>query len=199
MNKYKNINKKIIIIVIIGILAIIFYLINTKNEASLEVTNLNEISEMNENNTNDVNVLEKQEEKNEIIVHITGAVKQEGVYKLEENSRITDVVNLAGGLREDADMGKINLAEILEDGMKINIPSVNDKLEDKTENTADASISQNTNVSQNVNTSQDASTSQSASKSKKININTASIEELDTLPGIGEATAKKIIEYRIRK
>lgn len=181
MNKYKKINKKIIIL-LIGLVALIFYIINVKKESNLEITNLNNISNINENqnqNSNETNTLE--EEKNEIVVHITGAIKQEGVYKLEENSRVTDIVELAGGLREDADMSKINLALILEDGMKINIPSVNENLEESedkvVENTIDINKSEN-NIT------------------KKININTASKEELDTLPGIGEATAQKIIEYR---
>lgn len=179
MNKYKKINKKIIML-LIGFVALIFYIINVKKESNLEITALNNISNINENqNLNETNTLE--EEKNEIVVHITGAIKQEGVYKLEENSRLTDIVELAGGLREDADMSKINLALILEDGMKINIPSINENLEESedkvVENTIDINKSEN-------------------NKTKKININTASKEELDTLPGIGEATAQKIIEYR---
>ena len=179
MNKYKKINKKIIML-LIGFVALIFYIINVKKESNLEITALNNISNINENqNSNETNTLE--EEKNEIVVHITGAIKQEGVYKLEENSRVTDIVELAGGLREDADMSKINLALILEDGMKINIPSINENLEESedkvVENTIDINKSEN-------------------NKTKKININTASKEELDTLPGIGEATAQKIIEYR---
>lgn len=179
MNKYKKINKKIIML-LIGFVALIFYIINVKKESNLEITALNNISNINENqNSNETNTLE--EEKNEIVVHITGAIKQEGVYKLEENSRVTDIVELAGGLREDADMSKINLALILEDGMKINIPSINENFEESedkvVENTIDINKSEN-------------------NKTKKININTASKEELDTLPGIGEATAQKIIEYR---
>lgn len=181
MNKIKKFNKKTIIILIIFIAIIIYYL-NSNKEVNIE-----EIKDIENISKNEIKAEEnKTEEKNQIIVHITGAIKKEGVYKLEENSRITDLVNLAGGLKEDANMSKINLASKLEDGMKINIPSINDPNQNN-------EINQN-NIDINNNIIEDNKTNNKLKS--KININTATKEELDTLPGIGEATAEKIIEYR---
>ena len=73
--------------------------------------------------------LEKEEEiknNNEIIVHIIGEVKNPGVIKITEKSRVLDVVELAGGLTEDADVDKINLAAIVSDGQKIKVPNKDD-------------------------------------------------------------------------
>lgn len=124
-------------------------------------------------------------EQTEIIVHITGAVKKEGIVTLKENSRIADAVEAAGGLKEDADMSKINLAYVLEDGMKIKIPSVNDKNEEIKQDA--------TNEEEIVDIIPESNT-----KSEKgiVNINKASQTELETLPGIGPSIALKIINYR---
>ena len=124
-------------------------------------------------------------EQTEIIVHITGAVKKEGIVTLKENSRIADAVEAAGGLKEDADMSKINLAYVLEDGMKIKIPSVNDKDEgtkqDVTNEEEIVDIIPESNIK---------------SEKEMVNINKASQTELETLPGIGPSIALKIINYR---
>ena len=58
-----------------------------------------------------------------IFVHVSGAVNKEGVYELKENSRISDAIEVAGGLRDDADLNEVNLAYKLEDGMKVHIPT----------------------------------------------------------------------------
>ena len=93
---------------------------------------------------------------------------------MENGARIVDAIEAAGGETEEADLDKLNLARILNDGDKVYVPNKNDInteemiLEDESENNKQATI----------------------------NINTASIEELIKLPGIGEATATKIVEYR---
>ena len=150
----------------------------TKNNDENNITN-------NNNNNNKENKENAENIENEIIIHITGAIKNEGVYKLKSQSRVSDAVEIAGGLREDADTKKINLAYLLEDGMKIIIPSIND------EETEEELITKQIGT----NNSQE-SVKDESQNSKKININTASEEELDQLPGIGKTTAKKIIEYR---
>ena len=109
---------------------------------------------------------------NNIIVYICGAVKENKVVTLKENSRVCDAIDLVGGLTNDADLTNINLAYILEDGEKIYIPK---KGED---------------ISYNI------SYSPTTSNSSKININKASQTELETIPGIGPSTALKIINYR---
>lgn len=124
-------------------------------------------------------------EQTEIIVHITGAVKKEGIVTLKENSRIADAVEAAGGLKEDADMSKINLAYVLEDGMKIKIPSVNDKNEETKQDV--------TNEEEIVDIIPESNIK---SEKEMVNINKASQTELETLPGIGPSIALKIINYR---
>lgn len=177
MDNLNKFQKKIIIIIAIIIIGIIGYFIYGKNN------NKNDITE-------DEEILIKTEEKEEdnkgkIVVHITGAVKKEGVVTLNENSRITDAVDAAGGLTDDADMSKINLAYILEDGVKIKIPSKNDVQE----NTESVNIVEN--VQQNVVNSENNNNT-----SKLVNINKANQTELETLPGIGPSTALKIVSYR---
>lgn len=176
-----------ILIVIVAIVAIIsYYFIFDKREewSSNQEQNL-EINDQIENNSN-----EQQLEKNEnIIVHVSGAVNKEGIVELKNNSRIIDAIDKAGGLRDEADIRNINLAYIIEDGMKIHIPSKEEK--ESTiiaEGNTDSEIVKQSNVIKSDN-----------NKKSKININTATKTDLETLPGIGESTALKIIEYRKEK
>ena len=180
----QKINKKIIFIIIIisGIIYGIFnYFIQNKNKENLE--NISQdiiINDQTENTTEENNNQEK------IVIHITGAICNEGIYELDENSRIADAVKIAGGLKEDADLKQINLAYILEDGMKINIPSKNEITNGTINNTENYITKENLNSSNNAKTS-------------KVNINSATQTELETLPGIGPSTALKIINYRKEK
>lgn len=107
----------------------------------------------------------------DVIVHVDGAVKAPGVYKLASDARVGDVVEVAGGLTDSADSSKINLAAKVSDGQKIHVVSIND--------TGSSGSSSNDTVSLGL-----------------ININTAAEAELDKLPGVGPATAKKIIASR---
>lgn len=109
--------------------------------------------------------------ENTIIVHITGAVKNEGIVEVKENSRINDAINAAGGTTEEADLSDVNLAYEIEDGQKIYIPSLKDKEEKKEVTTSKAGekvLEENEERSGN----------------KKVNINTATKEKLTELPGI---------------
>lgn len=110
----------------------------------------------------------------QITVHITGAINNPGVIIIEEGARIVDALEAAGGETEEADVNRLNLAYVLEDGEKLYIPSKNEEEQEYITQGKD-------NMSEG---------------QSKININSAQIEELITLPGVGEATANKIIEYR---
>ena len=114
------------------------------------------------------------EEKKEtfICVDIDGAVINSGVYELIEGSRVIDAIDLAGGLKEKAVTHNLNMARKLVDGEKIYIYEE-----------GDAQI-----VSENI-----------LNGNKLIDINTASVDSLMTLPGIGEVYAKRIIDYRSNK
>ena len=130
-----------------------------------------------ETNTLDSNFLLNADEKNTtiseenfILIHISGYVKNPGLVKLKDGSRINDAIESAGGLSNNADLTNINLAYILEDGEKIYIPKKGEEIENSL-----------INISIN---------------SSKININKATQSELETLPGVGPSTALKIINYR---
>lgn len=183
----KNLTKKqkIILMLIFVIIFAIYQIYKTKEEKNNNINELLEINNIEQNKTTETTKKnEENQENKKIIIHISGQVNNEGVYELEEGSRIIDAINKAGGVTETADTSQINLAEKIEDGAKIYVPA---KGEESVEtNSQEGKTTKNTK-----NISQDKET-----KSKKININTATEEELDTLPGIGQATAQKIIEYR---
>lgn len=121
-----------------------------------------------------------------ISIHIDGAVVQPGVYDIEKEGeaefRVRDAVDAAQGLTEDADVSNVNLAAKIEDGQKIHIPKVGEVVSSSSSATsADAASNAGSSTS---------------SQSGLININTATEKDLETLPGIGEATAKAIVEDR---
>lgn len=188
-----NKKNKILLIVIVAIVAIIsyYFIFDRKEEwlnnqeQNLEIKEEIKTNDQIENNSN-----EQQLEKNEnIIVHVSGAVNKEGIVELKNNSRIIDAIDKAGGLKDEADITNINLAYIIEDGMKIHIPSKEEK--ESTiiveSNIDSGTVEQSNEIKSNNN------------KKLKININTATKTDLETLPGIGESTALKIIEYRKEK
>lgn len=167
-------------ILIISILTVIVYQILTKKEDYIESnTNSNILISYQENNR-----LKEENKTNKIVIYITGAVKNEGIYEIEENSRIADCIEESGGLTEEANIDNINLAYIVQDGMKIHIPK-------KGENT--------NNIIDNTNEYITKENDKETNKSDKININTATQTELERLPGIGSSTATKIIDYRKQK
>ncbi len=106
-----------------------------------------------------------------ILVDIKGAVKKPGVYELPVNARLHDLVNVAGGLTDDAEDRQVNMAIVLADQQLVYIPRKGETVEQ-------------TNLPPQV------------GNESKVNINTASAEELQTLTGIGEKKAQAIIDYR---
>ena len=122
---------------------------------------------------------------NEIIIYITGAVITPGVYTLPENSHVVDAIKMAGGLTSEADIESINQAASLLDGARIYIPREGEE-----------AVSQNR--SEEIDVSDECRTLESDSDqpTKIININTATQEELEILPGIGPEKAQAIITYR---
>lgn len=111
-----------------------------------------------------------------ITVYITGEVNEpQSTLTLPFGSRVQDVIDAAGGVTDDADLDRVNLAGIVRDGDQIDVPSLADSAED-TDSAAEALPT--------------------PSGGEVIFINTATLAELQTLPGIGEATAQAIIDYR---
>ena len=122
-------------------------------------------------------------------VFVCGAVVNPGVYYLDSNSRIIDAVDAAGGFTEDADKDYVNLAYPIQDGLKLQIPTLEDVKE--------AVKSESPSVPDYDFNKESVQTSGGADKGTSIiNINTATAEELMTLPGIGKGIAGKIIDYR---
>ena len=109
-----------------------------------------------------------------IFVDIKGAVKNPGVYQMKVGDRVKDALDAAGGLTDEADSQKVNLAKRLEDQMAIVVPKVGEEAEEIPA----------------------GETRNEATKEGKVNINTATVEELKTLKGVGEKKAEAIIEYR---
>ena len=188
--------KEIIIVSIILILLIltIFYWLNLKKNNKKVIKKDKEV----------VQKLEKKDEKEvekSVKVDIKGEINNPGIYELDESMRVIDVIELAGGLTNNADTSVINLSKKLKDEMVIIIYSkyqvknfeatkekekvVEEKCIQENENALKNDACINDNNSKDTNTNQD-----------KVNINTASLEQLQTLPGVGESKAKSIIEYR---
>ena len=116
-------------------------------------------------------------------VDIKGEVLRPGVYEFSCESRMQEVIKKAGGFTEEADETKINLAQKISDQMQIIVPNLHSKQEGGvTEGNSEKGKSSNT--------------SPSNSKQGTVNINTATLEELQTIKGIGKKKAEAIVQYR---
>ncbi len=151
--------------------------------ADLELKSLDDTAAAEETLTPEETELSPEEaEAEEVIpvpikVFVCGAVVNEGVYELPEESRVFDAVQAAGGFAEDADETYVNQADFVSDAQKLYIPTKSEAEEMK-EAAADPEVSA------------------SGESGGPININTADENALMTLPGIGQARARSIIDYR---
>lgn len=118
-----------------------------------------------------------------IFVHVTGCVVRPGLCELPAESRIADAIQAAGGFTEDASEGSLNLAQVLADGEQVRVPS-----RDEASAAAASSSAMGGDAG--------ASASSNASDAGKVNLNSADAAQLQTISGIGEAKARKIIAYR---
>ncbi len=116
-----------------------------------------------------------------VVVHISGAVALPGVYELQQGSRVADVIAAAGGTLSDAQTDALNLAARVSDGLRLDIPAANESAGPAV---APAPAGQGTPVSQ------------VQSRGKLIDLNTAPLEQLVTLPGIGDVLGRAIIDFR---
>lgn len=155
-------------------------------------------------NTEDIkiedNYIKKKETntKSLLKVDIKGQIISPGIYEMKENSRIIDVINNAGGLTEDADTSVINLSKKITDEMVIIIYSKEEVKEFAKTKEIEKQVQKNCNKNEIYSIENDAciTVNNSSNFTGKVNINTASIEELTSLTGIGESRAKDIIKYR---
>lgn len=116
---------------------------------------------------------EKAPEEKKVCVYVCGSVKKPGVYELLEDARIVSAIALAGGFTKDASREAVNQAEQVKDGQQIYVPTKKEAGKQKS-----------------------GSSESGSAQDKRVNLNSASKEDLMTLSGIGEAKASDIISYR---
>ena len=197
MKDYTNL-KKVVGIIVLSVLAIIvliygFISYKKQEKESIKI-------EKNLTKEESSNKLTKKETNiGNLVVDIKGEIKTPGIYKVNKNTRVIDVINMAGGLTENADTSIINLSKKITDEMVIIIYSkyeVENFLETKKIEEQKQSICKDGEVVNGACINIESTNDSSPSISGKLNINTATVEQLQTLPGIGETKAKNIIEYR---
>ncbi|WP_087971735.1 helix-hairpin-helix domain-containing protein [Oceanobacillus rekensis] len=146
---------------------IIIFLVFTKEEESAQLTN-----DIHELKTSE-NLLEQEPETSQqgstAIIDVKGAIVNPGVYEIEIDLRINDVISMAGGFTSDADQSQVNLAQKVQDEMIIDVPKIG--------NVSEGSTADNTS-------------------NGKVKINYATQTEIETLSGIGPSKAQAIIQYR---
>lgn len=196
--------KNFIIIIVIIAISSVFLIKNNKfiekndsyvvSGAESEKSNLeNNDIEKNDNNQGDFSKIENIEDvktvdkpenmTKKISIYISGAVNSPGVVELKSNERLMEGVKLCDGLTDEADTNRINLAMKVKDEGHYIIPKEGEEIE---VNNSNENVENNNNDGNN----------STEGDNKKININGASKEELDSLPGVGEVTAQKILDYR---
>jgi len=137
-------------------------------------------------------------ERTELFVHVTGAVRQPGVLRLPVTARVHDAVRLAGGSTEEADLDSVNLAATLEDGTQLYVPrkQLPAEPEQVIPQYRGGERAPRRYASRSDLTPKVEAKSTKSSDLQVVNLNTASVEALETLPGVGPATAARIIEFR---
>lgn len=177
------------IIIAVGIICILIvigiFLYKRTQDTDYSMLMLEPEEEVKENN------IEQEQEKreNKIKVHVAGYVEEEGMVELAEGARIADALEAAGGATLEADLSRVNLAYVLQDGQKIYIPSILEVEEEEEEEEYITEESGGVIL-------EEGEEEKNNEAEGKVNINTATQTELETLNGIGPSTASKIIEYR---
>ena len=180
-----NNQKKIIFIIGIVITIIVMFFIYKKADKK-EIINMDDEILVMANSTSSDNAKKERDDMEDIIVvHVSGAIKSPGVVKLKQGARIEDAIEKAGGLKDNADISNVNLAYVLEDGVKIIIPEKGD--DGQTVDIVSSSVGDEIILNFNSNEEE---------KKTKVNINKASQSDLESLSGVGPSLASKIIDYR---
>lgn len=199
-----KLKKNFIIVIVIITISSVFFIKNSKffekdnsyvvsevegeeykseNNNNLQQTDSKKETFSKVNNMEDVKTIKNSENvSKKISIYISGAVNSPGVVELKSNDRLMEGVKLCNGLTEEADTNRINLAMKVKDEGHYIIPKVGEEI----------MINESDVETENKN----EDTSSEGNEKNKININSASMDELDSLPGIGEVTAQKILDYR---
>lgn len=168
----------VLLVVVFIIISVVVFKMGFKDLPKAESESLNFVSTINA----EEDTQEQEEEMLVIMVHISGQVYKPGIVEIDLGKRLVDAIKLAGGLKKEADLDRINLAKKLIDEEKIYIPKVGEELNSDI-------IDLGSNISTVNNTSL-------TNSNGKININKCSQAELESLPGIGGVLASRIIDYR---
>lgn len=181
-----NKNKKVIFLIILLIMCPVGFIIKDKLLSKEELYILTENNEVSKEISEKQDIVIEKSMQNEdnsteklITVYISGEVNKPGIVNLSNDDRLATAVEMVGGTTENADLNSVNMAIKLQDEMHYIIPKIGDVIKENDSKIVD----NNTNQVEVSNTS-------------LININKATLEELDKLPGVGEATANKIVNHR---
>ena len=183
--------KKIFVFAIILLICPTILLVKDKLNSKDDIYILTEESTVSDENKNNDKKEKIEDEKEnisnkEITVYVSGEVNKSGVVTLKEGDRLAVAVEKLGGTTKKADLNNINLAIRVKDEEHYIIPKIGEAKQENLKDVNNTKDIENAEI-KNENTEKDSS---------KININTATLEELDKLPGVGEATANKIISHR---
>ena len=183
--------KKIFVFAIILLICPTILLVKDKLNSKDDIYVLTEESTVSDENKNNDKKEKIEDEKEnisnkEITVYVSGEVNKSGVVTLKEGDRLAVAVEKLGGTTKKADLNNINLAIRVKDEEHYIIPKIVEAKQEDLKDVNNTKDIENAEI-KNENTAKDSS---------KININTATLEELDKLPGVGEATANKIISHR---
>lgn len=153
---------------VIGITVILFFVFqNQKNaDSDTEMTPVSEAEKEKELPE------DAAEDDSAIVVDVKGAIEKPGIYEVPDDTRVNEVIEMAGGFIKKADQSMVNLAQKVQDEMVIAVPK-------KGEDQVQSDISDDTTNTEG-----------------KVNLNEAELEEIETLPGIGPSKAQTIIDYR---
>lgn len=172
--------KNLIYILLLVLIVFVGYeLYNSNNNyddelLAIDTSDDKSFSYVDDKSKNDIQIEASDENAKELYIHISGAVKNPGLYKMTPGSRIADAINKAGGSLPDANLDAINLAKKLNDEDKIYLPTIGEE----------------------VSTEITSTTNNTSSNGNLININNADKSTLTSIPGVGDKTADKIIDYR---
>lgn len=163
-----NLLKKSSFFLLAGLAVFFFVVFTKKQDSSAELPiDTKDTDELFQDDTNSESTVDNEQS---LVVDVKGAVQSPGVYTVDQDDRIHDVIELAGGFSKNADQSQVNLAQLVQDEMIIAVPEQGE---------------QETNISSGINDSND-----------KIRINYASVQEIEQLPGIGPSKAETIFQYR---
>lgn len=184
----KTLCKIFVVLAVIFSIGIISYIYLGKDNILAEEEIITNISEE----------AKEEEEGKKLYFDIKGAVKKPGVYEFTMGERVIDAISKAGGLNKDANTNNINLSQSLKEEMVIYIFTNKEIKNNNAQSKCDTSCTITTIEVNNCtnDTESNSSSSSSENTSKLVNINTATLEELMSVSGIGEAKAKAIIAYR---